>query len=145
MTSYPQTNCTVSPDPRDTRAATQGWLPRALSSPPTMARASDPESDQVKIIWKTNFWQSNHMFYVVKPCVSPGNRIISSLFRVMGPLIVKETSPHLGALLGGGCVDVVVVVTFAVCSNLQHTPIFLVFDSRQIVGKYLQNICLISK
>ena len=52
---------------------------------------------------------------------------------------MNDTSPHLGALLGVDCVDVVVVVvTFSVCSNLQQTPTFLVFGRRQIVGKYPQ-------
>ena len=57
---------------------------------------------------------------------------------VLGTSIVNETSPHLRALLGGdACVVVVVVVTFSDCSILQHTPIFFVLGSRQIVGKYL--------
>ena len=57
---------------------------------------------------------------------------------------MNDTSPHLGALLSGDCVDVVVVVTFTVCSNLQQTPTFLVFGSRQIVGKYLQKVIRVS-
>ena len=55
--------------------------------------------------------------------------------------VLKETSPHLGAL-PGACVDVdaeVALVTFSLSSILQQTPIFFVFGRRQIVGKYLQN------
>ena len=56
---------------------------------------------------------------------------------VLGMSIVNEISPHLRVLLGGIRVVVVVVVTFSDCSILQHTPIFFVLGSRQIVGKYL--------
>ena len=58
----------------------------------------------------------------------------------LGSSIVNDISPHLGALLAGDCVDVVVVVTFSDCSDLQQTPIFLVLGSRQIVGEYLQKV-----